>query len=100
MVAPMPHSLTIQHAFTENKHKLQPLRTVLAIAGKKAPSMDSNKVVQDSLPDAWMTQPDTSGVAKGVGAKVRTLTLARLRANEPIIHRWQDVSQTARAVHD
>ena len=28
----------------------------------------------------------------GVGAKVRTLTLARLRANEPIIHRWQEVS--------
>ncbi|KAF2477857.1 ubiquinone biosynthesis protein COQ9 [Lindgomyces ingoldianus] len=26
----------------------------------------------------------------GVGAKVRTLTLARLRANQPIIHRWQE----------
>ncbi|KAI5374300.1 hypothetical protein J4E82_007009 [Alternaria postmessia] len=26
----------------------------------------------------------------GVGAKVRTLTLARLRANEPVIHRWQE----------
>ncbi|KAF2195412.1 ubiquinone biosynthesis protein COQ9 [Zopfia rhizophila CBS 207.26] len=32
------------------------------------------------------------GTAKklGIGAKVRTLTLARLRANEPIIHRWQE----------
>jgi ubiquinone biosynthesis protein COQ9 len=27
----------------------------------------------------------------GVGAKVRTLTMARLRANEPILHRWQEV---------
>jgi ubiquinone biosynthesis protein COQ9 len=31
------------------------------------------------------------GKKMGVGAKVRTLTLARLRANEPIIHRWQEV---------
>lgn len=31
----------------------------------------------------------------GVGAKVRTLTLARLRANEPIIHRWQEVHDHA-----
>ncbi|RAR14563.1 ubiquinone biosynthesis protein COQ9, mitochondrial precursor [Stemphylium lycopersici] len=30
------------------------------------------------------------GKKMGVGAKVRTLTLARLRANEPIIHRWQE----------
>jgi ubiquinone biosynthesis protein COQ9 len=38
--------------------------------------------------------PDEGESAKkmGVGAKVRTLTLARLRANEPIIHRWQEVS--------
>lgn len=31
------------------------------------------------------------GKTPGVGAKVRTLTLARLRANEPVIHRWQEV---------
>ncbi|KAF2639921.1 ubiquinone biosynthesis protein COQ9 [Massarina eburnea CBS 473.64] len=30
-----------------------------------------------------------SGKKLGAGAKVRTLALARLRANEPIIHRWQ-----------
>jgi ubiquinone biosynthesis protein COQ9 len=33
------------------------------------------------------------GKKMGVGAKVRTLTLARLRANEPVIHRWQEVGQ-------
>lgn len=32
--------------------------------------------------------PDTS---TGVGSKVRILVLQRLRANEPIIHRWQEV---------
>lgn len=31
------------------------------------------------------------GKKVGVGAKVRTLALARLRANEPVIHRWQEV---------
>jgi ubiquinone biosynthesis protein COQ9 len=36
-----------------------------------------------------------SGKKIGVGAKVRTLTLARLRANEPVIHRWQEVSPPA-----
>lgn len=30
------------------------------------------------------------GKKMGAGAKVRTLTLARLRANAPIIHRWQE----------
>ena len=30
-----------------------------------------------------------------VGQKVRTLTLQRLRANEPIIHQWQGVSVTS-----
>jgi ubiquinone biosynthesis protein COQ9 len=37
--------------------------------------------------------PDNSesGKKMGVGAKVRTLALARLRANEPVIHRWQEV---------
>lgn len=33
---------------------------------------------------------DGQGKRLGTGAKVRTLTLARLRANEPIIHRWQE----------
>jgi ubiquinone biosynthesis protein COQ9 len=32
-----------------------------------------------------------NGKKIGVGSKVRTLTLARLRANEPTIHRWQEV---------
>jgi ubiquinone biosynthesis protein COQ9 len=31
------------------------------------------------------------GRTLGLGGKVRTLTLARLRANEPIISRWQEV---------
>ncbi|KAI8939017.1 hypothetical protein NX059_004860 [Plenodomus lindquistii] len=33
---------------------------------------------------------DTTAKKMGVGSKVRALTLARLRANEPIIHRWQE----------
>ncbi|KAF1916383.1 COQ9-domain-containing protein [Ampelomyces quisqualis] len=33
---------------------------------------------------------EESGKKMGVGSKVRTLTLARLRANEPVIHRWQE----------
>ena len=33
---------------------------------------------------------DDQGKKAGIGAKVRTLTRARLRANEPIIHRWQE----------
>lgn len=33
-----------------------------------------------------------SGKKLGVGAKVRTLTLARLRANGSVIQRWQEVS--------
>lgn len=39
--------------------------------------------------------PDAGDDGKkiGVGSKVRTLTLARLRANEPIIQRWQEVHQ-------
>lgn len=32
-----------------------------------------------------------NGKKIGVGSKVRTLTLARLRANEHVIHRWQEV---------
>jgi ubiquinone biosynthesis protein COQ9 len=35
--------------------------------------------------------PDTGEKKMGVGSKVRTLTLARLRANEPVIQRWQEV---------
>lgn len=31
------------------------------------------------------------GKKMGVGNKVRSLTLARLRANEPVLHRWQEV---------
>jgi len=38
------------------------------------------------------TEEELGGKKLGVGAKVRTLTLARLRANEPVIHRWQEVS--------
>ncbi|KAF2845189.1 ubiquinone biosynthesis protein COQ9 [Plenodomus tracheiphilus IPT5] len=36
--------------------------------------------------------PDEAATGKklGVGSKVRTLILARLRANEPMIHRWQE----------
>jgi ubiquinone biosynthesis protein COQ9 len=36
--------------------------------------------------------PQQAGPGKtmGTGAKVRSLTLTRLRANEPIIHRWQE----------
>ncbi|KAF2012381.1 ubiquinone biosynthesis protein COQ9 [Aaosphaeria arxii CBS 175.79] len=36
------------------------------------------------------TEGQVEGKAMGVGAKVRALTLARLRANGPIIHRWQE----------
>ncbi|KAL6707847.1 Ubiquinone biosynthesis protein coq9, mitochondrial [Coniothyrium glycines] len=32
----------------------------------------------------------TTGKGLGIGAKVRTLTLARLRANQAIVHRWQE----------
>jgi ubiquinone biosynthesis protein COQ9 len=40
--------------------------------------------------------PQQAGPGKtmGTGAKVRSLTLTRLRANEPIIHRWQEVGGT------
>jgi ubiquinone biosynthesis protein COQ9 len=34
--------------------------------------------------------PNNGGKQMGVGSKVRSLTLARLRANEPVIHRWQE----------
>lgn len=32
------------------------------------------------------------GANLGVSRKIKTLTMARLRANEDVIHRWQDVS--------
>ncbi|KAH8724385.1 COQ9-domain-containing protein [Phaeosphaeriaceae sp. PMI808] len=35
-------------------------------------------------------EQDESGSTMGVGSKVRALTLARLRSNEPVIHRWQE----------
>jgi len=34
------------------------------------------------------------GVKLGLGSKVKTLTMARLRANQDIIHQWQGVSLT------
>lgn len=34
---------------------------------------------------------EKEGEKMGVGRKVRALTLARLRANEPVVHRWQEV---------
>lgn len=36
-----------------------------------------------------------SGKQLGVGAKVRLLTLERLRANAPVVHRWQEVRAPA-----
>lgn len=36
-----------------------------------------------------------AGSKMGVGAKVRTLTLARLRANEPVLSHWQEVCSYA-----
>ena len=33
---------------------------------------------------------ENEGRPLGVGSKVRALTLARLRANEPVLHRWQE----------
>lgn len=44
-----------------------------------------------ALKDSVQFSPTSeAGKKLGTGAKVRTLTLARLRANEPIIHRWQE----------
>jgi ubiquinone biosynthesis protein COQ9 len=36
----------------------------------------------------------SQGKKLGLGSKVRTLAMARLRANEAIIHRWQEVGTT------
>jgi ubiquinone biosynthesis protein COQ9 len=41
--------------------------------------------------NAQFPENGEGGKKTGVGSKVRTLTLARLRANEPVIHHWQEV---------
>ncbi|KAF2274825.1 ubiquinone biosynthesis protein COQ9 [Westerdykella ornata] len=44
-----------------------------------------------ALRDALQFPSDAeNGKPIGVGSKVRALTLARLRANAPIVHRWQE----------
>lgn len=49
-------------------------------------------LVTQRLALASAAQPSTShSKPPSVGTKVRALTLARLRANEPVLHRWQDV---------
>lgn len=44
-----------------------------------------------ALKDSVQFPDANDGKKIGVGSKVRSLTLARLRANEPILHRWQEV---------
>jgi len=44
--------------------------------------------LQHSMPCA---EESTSEQKMGVGSKVQALTLARLRANAPILHRWPEV---------
>lgn len=44
-----------------------------------------------ALKDSVQFPEEKDGKKIGVGRKVRSLTLARLRANEPILHRWQEV---------
>jgi hypothetical protein len=44
-----------------------------------------------ALKDSVQFPDAKDGKKIGVGSKVRSLTLARLRANEPILHRWQEV---------
>ncbi|KAJ4332260.1 Ubiquinone biosynthesis protein coq9, mitochondrial, partial [Ascochyta clinopodiicola] len=43
-----------------------------------------------ALRDSVQFAAKEDGRELGVGAKVRALTLARLRANEPVLHRWQE----------
>ncbi|KAJ4985004.1 rpsU-divergently transcribed protein [Stagonosporopsis vannaccii] len=43
-----------------------------------------------ALKDSVQFPDEKDGKRLGVGGKVRSLTLARLRANEPILHRWQE----------
>ena len=47
-----------------------------------------------ALKDSVQFPEAQDGKKIGVGSKVRSLTLARLRANEPILHRWQEVRIT------
>ncbi|KAF2147293.1 uncharacterized protein K452DRAFT_354722 [Aplosporella prunicola CBS 121167] len=42
------------------------------------------------LRDSVQFPQESEGKRVGVGAKVRLLTLERLRANKPIIHKWQE----------
>lgn len=44
-----------------------------------------------ALKDSVQFPDEKDGKKIGVGSKVRSLTLARLRANEPVLHRWQEV---------
>jgi ubiquinone biosynthesis protein COQ9 len=44
-----------------------------------------------ALKDSVQFPDEKDGKRVGVGSKVRSLTLARLRANEPVLHRWQEV---------
>lgn len=44
-----------------------------------------------ALKDSVQFPDEKDGKKLGVGSKVRSLTLARLRANEPVLHRWQEV---------
>lgn len=44
-----------------------------------------------ALKDSVQFPDAKDGKKIGVGSKVRSLTLARLRANEPVLHRWQEV---------
>jgi len=43
-----------------------------------------------ALKDSVQFPDEKDGKRLGVGSKVRSLTLARLRANEPVLHRWQE----------
>ena len=44
-----------------------------------------------ALKDSVQFPDEKDGKKLGVGSKVRSLALARLRANEPVLHRWQEV---------
>lgn len=44
-----------------------------------------------ALKDSVQFPDEKDGKKIGVGSKVRALTLARLRANEPVLRHWQEV---------
>lgn len=44
-----------------------------------------------ALKDSVQFPEEKDGKKTGVGSKVRSLTLARLRANEPVLRQWQEV---------